>query len=225
MTKKNWSQSPERFQKAFDMREAGCTWEEIAATLGVKEETAKNYVARIENQAGKKLKEFQNATPEMTNPAKTAELIDKAMADANFDRAKFLEFAVASGLPLKVANGLAGRIRAQFGAVYKEYKILKGAALAEEIRGKISKMLEYLDDYAMSQMSGKDLALSIAVLIDKVQVLDGKPVAIYDVNVSHKIEVLMPQFMAEAKRRGITLDAVPVEVVANESALDKGIGL
>ena len=85
-------------------------------------------------------------------------------------------------------------------------EILKGQALADELRAKVSKALAYLDDHTLLNSSGKDLALIVAILMDKMQLIEGKPTALYDVQISHRIEIMMPQFMAEAKRRGLTLD-------------------
>ena len=89
---------------------------------------------------------------------------------------------------------------------------LKGQELADALRGKIANALKYLDDYTMLNSSGKDLALIVSILIEKMQLIEGKPTAQYDVNISHKIEVMLPQFMAEARRRGLTIDVTPEQI-------------
>jgi hypothetical protein len=66
-------------------------------------------------------------------------------------------------------------------------------------------------------MSGKDLTIAIGILVEKVLLLEGKPTQVYDVNVSHKLEILMPQFMQEAKRRGLTIDVTPPPLVVEET--------
>ena len=216
MTKKQYAHVEERFQKAYDMRTAGSSWQEIADTLGVKKETAMNYVARMETRLGTKVKEFRDNTPEIANPAKTAELVDKAMAERGLDAEKFRALAKAAGMPEKMANGLMTRIRANYSNVMKEVRLLKGQELLDTLHAKISKALEYLDDYALANASAKDLAVIVAVLIDKVQILGGLPTQVIYINVSHKLEVMMPAFMQEAARRGITLDATPSAVVIEQ---------
>ena len=186
------------------------SWEEIGTELGVRPETAANYANLCETNGSEQLKEFRAASPEMVNPEKTAEIVEAAMEAAGINHDKFMELAAQAGMPAKVASGLLGRLKASYGKVIREGRLLKGKQLADELSGKLAKLVDYLDDYAMSQMSGKDLTIAIGILTEKVLLLEGKPTAVYDVNVSHKLEILMPQFMMEAKRRGLTIDVTPV---------------
>jgi len=104
----------------------------------------------------------------------------------------------------------AQALRAELAKI--EASPLKGQELADALRGKVANALKYLDDHTMLNSSGKDLALIVAILIDKMQLIEGKPTAQYDVNISHRIEIMMTQFMAEAKRRGLTLDVTPEQI-------------
>ncbi len=204
-----------RAKKAYGMRREGKTWEEIGAVLGVRPETARNYAGLMEKAGMDQLKRF-HATPETVNPNVSAEMVNEALGLNGLDREKFMELAAKAGMPAKFANGLMKRVVSEYAGVVKEMKVLKGEALIEELHGKITKTLHYLNDEVLAKSAGRDLAVILGILIDKTQVLGGKPTAIYDVNVSHKIEVMMPQFMAEARRRGLTIDVTPGPIQVNE---------
>lgn len=218
MPKGTKANTPERIQRAYDLRKQGLTWEDIGAQLKISAETAKNYANRCENAGQEKLKEFRAATPEVVNPEKTSEIIDRAMTERGLDTAKFIELAQAAGLPTKVALGLANRVRANYGAIYKEVKRLKSEEMIDRLNEKIGMGLKYLDDYAFANASGKDIAIIIGILTEKMLLLGGKPTQIIDVSTSSKLEILMPQFMAEAVRRGITLDVVPTGKLIEDAA-------
>jgi len=210
---------PQRAQKAYDLRRQGLSWEEIGAMLKVTPETARNYANLCENAGQERLAEFRRASPEMVNPEKTAEIIDKAMTERGLDREKFLELAATAGMPAKVAHGLMARARANWGAIYKEVKRLKGEELVDKLHDRLSVALEYLDDYALANASGKDLAIIIGILIEKAQLVGGKPTQIYDHTLGMKLQTMMPAFMEEARRRGITLDVTAsAKLIEEENA-------
>lgn len=196
-----------RAQKAYDLRRQGLGWDEIGAQLGVKAITARNYAGLCEKSGQDTLKQFRHASPEIVNPEKSAELIDGSLGPNGLDSEKFMELAAQAGLPARMAKGLMVRWGHEYSRIGAEGRLLKGKQLADELSGKLGKLVDNLDDYTMANMSGKDLSVAIGILTDKVLLLEGKPSVIYDVNVSHKLEVLMPQFMAEAKRRGLTIDS------------------
>ena|SRR3990167_669236 len=210
---------PERVQKAYDLRKTGMGWPEIGAQLGVAWVTARNYANLCEKSGMDKLKEFRAATPEIVNPEKTAEIIDKSIVaeHQHVDHKKFVELAVQAGMPEKMAAALAKRLSTSYGTVMREVKLLKNQELADTMRGKIGKALEYLDDYALANSASRDLAVVIGILTEKMQLMEGKPIAMYSIDVTHRLETMMPKFLEEARRRGITVDAVPSEKLIEDA--------
>lgn len=203
--------TPKKVQRAYELRQSGMEYEQIAAQLDISVIKAKKYVGQV------MLEMADDGVAGAVERAKTVpegrEVVmeGKEPVASGFDRAAFLEMAKGVGLPSRIANGLAQRLMVGTG-VSGETKVLKGQEIADSLREKVSKALEYLDDYAFANSSGKDLALTIAILVDKMQLIEGKPTALYDVSISHKIEVMMPQFLSEAKRRGLTLDVTPDQI-------------
>ena len=210
---------PQRAQKAYDLRRQGLSWEEIGAMLKVAPATACNYANLCETAGQGRLAQYSRASPEMVNPEKTAEIVDLAMTERGLDREKFLELAAQAGMPAKMANGLMARVRTRWGAVYKEVKRLKGEELVDKLHDRLSVALEFLDDYALANASGKDLAIIIGILVEKAQLVGGKPTQIYDHTLGMKLQTMMPAFMEEARRRGITLDVTAsAKLIEEENA-------
>jgi len=211
-----------RYEAAYQMRTEGMSWEQIGGALGISKEAAQNYAALWRKQTGlpRPLRQARRMPPElpigaaMSNPQKikVPDDLDDDSDSRSLNGPKFMELAAQAGVPAKIANGLLERWNNKYARMGHADRIVKGKQLADELSGKLGRLIDYLDDYAMANMSGKDLTIAIGILAEKVLLLEGKPTQVYDVNVSHKIEILMPQFMAEAKRRGLTIDSVATRV-------------
>ena len=52
---------------------------------------------------------------------------------------------------------------------------------------------------------------------EKMQLMEGKPIAMYSIDVTHRLETMMPKFLEEARRRGITVDAAPSEKLIEDA--------
>ena len=87
-----------------------------------------------------------------------------------------------------------------------------------EIESVRQMLLKYMDEVAVSGASLKDIAITYGILVDKGQLLGGKPTQVFDVNMRAKLEVLMPLYLAEMKRRGITLEGQFTRVETTETS-------
>ena len=98
----------------------------------------------------------------------------------------------------------------------------------DELYKKADKAVSYIDDLSIAGMNGKDLATAAAILYDKAQLLGGKATVIVDFNARRKLEALLPEMMAEAKRRGVTIDGtatiVQEKVIVDEQAQQEESG-
>lgn len=66
--------------------------------------------------------------------------------------------------------------------------------------------LQYLDDFALAAASAKDVASTVDLLIENIQLLKGKPTSIMSHSERRQINELIPLLLDEAKRRGVMLE-------------------
>ncbi len=87
--------------------------------------------------------------------------------------------------------------------------------LHPELEGRITRHIDllnhYLDDKTFYQKldkaTFKDLMVAQAVLVDKLNLVQGNPTTIVGHQDRAKLDVLLPKLMAELSRRGLTLHA------------------
>jgi hypothetical protein len=107
---------------------------------------------------------------------------------------------------------LIRRMKSTYAPVVTEAKRLTTKELLEGLEEKTSLVMSAIDEYAVSQAGLKDLHIALNILIEKQQLLKNQPTHIIDFHSRQQIGVLVPMMLAEAKRRGITLDGSSVRV-------------
>lgn len=151
---------------------------------------------------------------EFANPDKAAAQITEAGFPVGFDPNAFRAFCDSQGLPEPVTNGIVKRLRTRFNPVIAEIQKHSTKHFQELIDDRIGRALGYLDDFALSQASAKDLAVAIGILIEKRALLRGEPTQIMTIEERANLNVLVSAVVAEANRRGITVDQTGEEVRA-----------
>ena len=219
----------EKQRTAYEMRSQGKTWEAIGQVMGCVWTTARDrYLGAVKRGMQPILTERTFVRRRGANPGdprrvermKDGEgMFDLGAAGvAEFDNAKFVEMAASTGIPPRIAQALARRIEANFGPIRKELKRLTATQEVIEIESVRQMLLKYMDEVAVSGASLKDIAITYGILVDKGQLLGGKPTQVFDVNLRAKLEVLMPLYLAEMKRRGITLEGQFTRVETTETS-------
>jgi hypothetical protein len=192
----------------YEMRRNGSTWEQVGAAMGISSEAARVHVKAAERNGLPPLPkaEHRKHTALAAEAAKDFAEAGALAPDGVFDMKAFLDIAEAAGVPRKMAMALGRRVAMNYGPVKEEFKKLDLKALATATQEKAQMILSYIDEAAIVGMNAKDLAMAFGILVDKAQLLGGRPTQIYDFNIRRKLEVLMPELLAEAKRRGITVE-------------------
>lgn len=94
--------------------------------------------------------------------------------------------------------------------LFMKHKAPEGKASLREtldlMEDRIFRALQYMDDFVLSTSSAKDLALTVGILVEKMQLLKGLPTEIIDVNDRRKLNELIPLVLKDAKRRGLIID-------------------
>jgi len=220
-----------RQRRAYDLRSKGMTWEAIGAELGCVAQTARNHVLGAVKRGMQPIlseKMFvRRLSPNAGEPRRVERMKDgegmfsgdlRDGAPPAFDPKAFVEMAASAGIPPRVGQALARRIEMAYGPVRSEIKKLTLAEQVTATTAAAQLVLAHIDEVSIAGMNAKDLAIAYGVLVDKAQLLGGKPTQIYDFNLRQKLVVLMPQFLAEARRRGITIEGEFTNVESNSSA-------
>lgn len=195
---------------AYEMRRNGSTWPEIARSLNCTPQTAQGLAKGAERRGMPELPRGKNPTivTPAAPPGATVALLGAAIEGegTTLDIARLRQMAEASGMPARLVNGLVHRIQSKWSPVLRELKRFSNETRAGNLLDKADMAAEYIDDAALAAASAKDLASVVGILIDKAQLLRGQPTAIYDINQRRKLNELIPQLYAEARRRGLTIE-------------------
>ena len=118
----------------------------------------------------------------------------------------FKEAARNLGLNQKVTNALLKRLEQPVNG-NKKYSPKE---LLEQLDLKIALGLDYMDDLAFASASLKELSISMGILIEKRQLLQGQPTQIMSHQEVKELDELIPALYEECKRRGLTIEATPI---------------
>jgi DNA-binding CsgD family transcriptional regulator len=202
-------------QAVWDLKQQGKMNKEIAAILGV----SVPYVGKTMTAVYRKLgisagptggKVMPNTSGvEHRDPEAAA-----AMLDAGTDPlVKVKDALAAAGMPDRVSEAMLKRLRVKFFGAVHEIKALKTQELVRMCEEKLGMIGFYLDDKVMAEASARDLGLMAGVLIEKRQLLRGEPTQIISDHERKKLNELLPLAIAEAQRRGLTLQGQVTEKV------------
>lgn len=118
----------------------------------------------------------------------------------------------AAGMPDKVSAALLRRLRNKYQGVVHQVRALKTGDIQKILEEKIDLAAFYLDDKVMSEANARDLGLILTAMTEKRQLLRGEPTAIISNLDREKLHALIPSMIAEARRRGVTVDGVAERV-------------
>ena len=211
MAKAEFGQELSKFEAdVYELRAQGLTWEGIAKALKYRG-TVKSLIAAVARAVtkGKPKVAFRHdgVSADLAMPEVAAEAVVGGFGEGGFDRGMFLEKCELAGIPPRMAVALASRINSGYGAVKREIKRLKKEEMIAMLEEKIAMAGEALDDVVLAGASAKDIAYVLSILIDRHQLLNDKPTAIFDVHQSMELHQLLRAAQLEAARRGITVDA------------------
>lgn len=200
----------ERRRQVHALRAAGNDWATISATIGLKEKTCQAYFKAAVKEDG------LPAVPRGAVPIAAAsdeQLVTGLVVAANpflKDMKEFREACKRAGLRPSIVNALERRMKVQYGPVVAEGKRMLAEEILPMLQEKIQTGAGYLDDYAWSTMSGKDIGVVMGILIDRHELLSGRPTQRVDFTARLEVAQSLPMLMAEARRRGIELPMVEV---------------
>ena len=207
----------EKQQRIWDMTRPvheggeGKTHKETAAILGI---SAPVVSKTLQACYRKKKVKPKPAGAEHKDPEKAAAVIDAATTpDAEFKLGKVREAFREAGLPIATAEALIKRLRVKYYGAVTAVRNLKTQEILDLLGQKIHLALQYMDDKVMSEASFRDLALGTTAMIEKRQLLRGEPTQIVSDHERAKIHELVPALLAEAQRRGLTIEGQVTEKV------------
>lgn len=209
---------PPKQAQIWALKQTGKTNKEIAAALGCSENVVRKQMTTIYRKLGIKGGRddlSKRSLTELHRPEQAAVLIDAATDPF----ARIVDAIKATRLPEPTAEALLRRLRGKFHLVGNELRAIKTTDMIRMLEERIHLGLQFLDAKSAADASWRDLCVGISAMIEKRNLLEGKPTAVYDFNMRRKLEVLMPEFLAEAKRRGIVVEG-DFSVVADSANND-----
>lgn len=208
-------------QAVYDMKCQGKKLHEIAHILGISRPVVSKTLCAVYRKLGLRKKDRPNLTNgiEHSQPEVAAAAIDAAADPTAFTMKEAVERVneqlKAAGLPAKVSESLIRRLRVKYANAVMATRELRTAEILEMLGKKIDLAAFYLDDKVMAEASARDIMLGLGVLIEKRNLLRGEPTAIVSDHERKKLHELLPLMIAEAQRRGLTVEG---EVTAKEVA-------
>jgi len=203
----------ERRRTVHELRMANNGWDTIARVTGLKESSCKMYLKAAIDIDGlppiHPIAERGAAVNEVAVP----EIL--ALASDPFDQ-KFEQLRLAcrqAGMKPTMVAAILRRLKTQFAAPYEEAKRLTLKQMTDQINEKIGLVLSAMDEYSVAGAPLRDQSIALGILVDRHQLLSGAPTQIIDVTARMQLQQLLPAVLAEAQRRGMTIDVPMVEVV------------
>lgn len=200
-----------KYTAIYESRKSGKSWEEVAEEFGLARKTCEHYCERAILKYG--LEPFPSPDQSKGNSyhnqqseelSQVIALAADPMADPKYKELR--EACKKAGMKTATIAGMLKRLRSTYAPVLDEAKRLTMKEVVEQLEHKTAMILGYMDDFAMSSSSLKDLSIALSVVVEKHQLLTGKPTAIIDMTTRLKINQLMPLMLQEAARRGITYE-------------------
>lgn len=190
----------------------GKTYGEAAAIVGISKPVVSKTLQAVYKKLGIKSKDkerpFNQRGAEFKDPEKFAAVLDAA-AHTNLET---LAAALRdSGVPERAAASIIKRIQTRFYGAVSATKNLKTQEILDMLGNRIHLALQYMDDKVMGEASFRDLALGTTAMIEKRQLLRGEPTAIISDAERAKLHELLPLAIAEARRRGLTVEGQVTE--------------
>lgn len=125
------------------------------------------------------------------------------------------EIAASLGISLRGLYRWKYKLRTKRAGEVEELQALKDGELLVLVEDRLGKALGYLDDMALSQANAQQLALITGILLDKRQILLGRPQSIVGYQEVESLDELLPFIQKEMERRegrSTITDAVYEEV-------------
>lgn len=202
-------------QTTLEIRRAGGTNKTVAQSLGISETAA----CKLFTRATKKVGRLGDTGP-LYEPAKGPKEKDGMMplvniAQSGGDVRGEIEALGREmrkqGMRESAREAMVKRWRVKYCKETLPTKNLLAKDLSELIGNKIFLGFQFLDEKSFADASARDLMLGLSALIEKKQLLDGLPTQIISDLERKKLVELMPLFLAEAQRRGVTIPGTVVE--------------
>ena len=155
--------------------------------------------------------EYHGPQSKAAKVAKAREVIEDAESVTSANYAELRATLKANGVKPGVITALVKRLQAgdptvAVGEREPVRQMRTSSEFIEAFQDRLSMVLHYVDEVALSNASLKDLAIAAGIFTEKVLLLKGQPTQIIDFTSRQQLHVLAPRLLAEAKRRGITLD-------------------
>lgn len=206
----------ERRRQVHTLRGAGNDWETVAETMGLKVSTCKVYLkTALEVDKLPPLPDTSGPGSwlEERNPERAAEFVTAAMDPFIENMKELRKNCKALGMTPSFIACMTKRIQSKYAPVIDTGKRMLADEMKTMLEQKIWMGAQYLDEFCWSTMHSKDVGVVLTALIDRYELLNGRPTQRVNFTASLEVQQSISLVLVEAKRRGIVLDVPMVERV------------
>ncbi len=206
-----WSTLTTKQKAVWDLKQAGKTYKEISAAIGIAKSTVSWTLQACYHKLGLKGPTAPLNRTEEKNPEKLAAVLDAMTEPAGIVKLK--QAYAEAGLPQGVSEALVRRLKTKYFGAVTQTRNLKASEIAQLFSERIDLAARYMDDKTAGEASFRDLALAASAMAEKRQLMRGEPTQIISDHERKKLHELLPAFIEEAGRRGVTVQGQVTEKI------------
>ena len=196
-------------QAVVNLRKQGRSWNEIATHVGSTKSAVNSSYRRAQSKLGK-------ADPRSleARDAEGAAVVIDAVSDPF---ASISQAARKCGFPPSTVQRLVQRLRSQYAPLNTAMVEFKTHELIGKLKNVQMALVDHMDPLAMAGASLKELAISLGVVTDKIELIEGRQQThVMTHEERRSMDETAKRLWAEMKRRGLTPTIVEGEVVNDQ---------
>lgn len=161
-------------------------------------------------------KEPPSDRPRTVNDLSPEEQANIVMGLANDPEGTMERIAKAEGMDWRVVRNFIKRLRTRATGTVEFARQLTARERIEKINERIDIALEFMDETAFAGADLKDIAIAFGILVEKRELLSGRPTQIFSFDERKQLKDLLGPALREAQRRGMVVDETAV-VISEEA--------
>ncbi len=124
-----------------------------------------------------------------------------------------------AGLPVGATNNLVHALRSNYPSVFTSVAEVKTEDMIAMLDTGGRKALEALNLSDLTTCSPRDMAVIADIMIRNAQLLRGKATSILSHDDRRSLRDMMPELLAEANRRGLTIDNTTQQIIESDASV------
>jgi len=187
----------DRQYRAWELRERGLSWGQIAKELGCGKGQARTAALRGQEKLDR-AEDLQMSREDLLPTLRVeSAMVEPSKAEIEKVRDLFRDL----NMPTNMASAVVNRLKAVNGLAVDVASMPTNDAKIAKLENLFAMAAEFVDPYILAQASAKDLVNILGTLVDKIQLLKGEPTQIMGFKEREDMDSLAAAIQAELDRR------------------------